>query len=156
MYYDIQIFKEGKPSHFVDAQDSSKSNWMRYVNCARNELEQNLVAFQYLGQIYYRTFKAVLKSTELMVWYGKDYASDLGIAEDKSQDLSLPGKLGWFWFTAVKSMISIVLCFSICQIQIIRYLVSINFFDLTGTSVMQCYDCGKLMATHQQYFQHSR
>ena len=68
---------------------------MRYVNCARNELEQNLVAFQYLGQIYYRTFKAVLKSTELMVWYGKDYASELGIAEDKSQDLSLPGKLGF-------------------------------------------------------------
>ncbi|KAJ8032787.1 Histone-lysine N-methyltransferase PRDM9 [Holothuria leucospilota] len=52
---------------------------MRFVNCARNEKEQNLVAFQYLGQIYYRSFKPIPNGTELLVYYGKDYAKDLGI-----------------------------------------------------------------------------
>ena len=45
----IQIFKGDKVSHYIDAQDPSKSNWMRYVNCARTEDEQNLVAFQFKG-----------------------------------------------------------------------------------------------------------
>ena len=32
---------------------------MRYVNCATSETEQNLVAFQYKGEIYYRTYKKI-------------------------------------------------------------------------------------------------
>ena len=31
----------------------------RYVNCARDDEEQNLVAFQYHGQIFYRTCQVV-------------------------------------------------------------------------------------------------
>eukprot|EP00057_Strongylocentrotus_purpuratus_P021476 XP_011675950.1 PREDICTED: histone-lysine N-methyltransferase PRDM9-like [Strongylocentrotus purpuratus] len=54
-------------------------NWMRYINCARNEGEQNLVAFQYLGEIYYRTFKPICPGRELLVYYGEQYAKDLGI-----------------------------------------------------------------------------
>lgn len=69
----------GKPSHYIDAKNEAKSNWMRFVNCARDEKEQNLVAFQYLGQIYYRSFKPIPAGTELLVYYGKDYARDLGI-----------------------------------------------------------------------------
>ena len=93
-FFSFQIYKNGKPSHYIDARDPSKSNWMRYVNCARSEFEQNLVAFQYHGQIYYRTFKAVLKNTELMVWYGQDYANELGITEEENQDLPVPEQLG--------------------------------------------------------------
>jgi len=37
------------------------SNWMRYVNCANTETEQNLMAFQYKGGIYYRSFKVGLR-----------------------------------------------------------------------------------------------
>ena len=55
----FKIYKDGKPSHFVDAKDKSKSNWMRYVNCAASETEQNLVAFQYRGEIYYRSYKDI-------------------------------------------------------------------------------------------------
>ena len=29
------------------------------MNCAASETEQNLVAFQFRGQIYYRSFKAI-------------------------------------------------------------------------------------------------
>ena len=39
-----------------------------------------MVAFQYHGHIYYRTFKAVYPGNELLVWYGEEYANDLGIA----------------------------------------------------------------------------
>ncbi|XP_078287771.1 histone-lysine N-methyltransferase PRDM9-like [Rhinoraja longicauda] len=52
---------------------------MRFVNCARKEEEQNLVAFQHWGNIYYRTCKPVPPHCELLVWYGDDYAKELGI-----------------------------------------------------------------------------
>ncbi|XP_013791986.1 probable histone-lysine N-methyltransferase PRDM7, partial [Limulus polyphemus] len=77
--YAWQIYKNGRPSHFVNAKDTSKSNWLRYVNCACNEEQQNLVAFQYHGQIFYRTYKPVLQGSELLVWYGDAYAKELGI-----------------------------------------------------------------------------
>uniref|UniRef100_A0A8D0HM39 PR/SET domain 7 n=1 Tax=Sphenodon punctatus TaxID=8508 RepID=A0A8D0HM39_SPHPU len=64
---------------YIDGKDESNSNWMRYVNCARDEEEQNLVAFQYHGQIYYRTCKLILPHSELLVWYGEEYGKELGI-----------------------------------------------------------------------------
>ncbi|XP_030849720.1 probable histone-lysine N-methyltransferase PRDM7, partial [Strongylocentrotus purpuratus] len=57
--YAWEICTEGKPHHYVDSNSEQTGNWMRYINCARNEGEQNLVAFQYLGDIYYRTFKPI-------------------------------------------------------------------------------------------------
>ena len=78
--------KDGKFSHFVDGHDESNSNWMRFVNCSRSEDEQNLVAFQYRGKIYYRTYKAINPGKELLVWYGEVYARELGITIDDSQE----------------------------------------------------------------------
>ena len=39
-----------------------------------------MVAYQHHGEIYYRTFKDIQPGEELLVWYGDDYARDLGIA----------------------------------------------------------------------------
>ncbi|KAM9730504.1 histone-lysine N-methyltransferase PRDM9-like [Dama dama] len=64
---------------YVDGKDTSWANWMRYVNCARDDEEQNLVAFQYHGQIFYRTCQVVRPGCELLVWYGDEYGQDLGI-----------------------------------------------------------------------------
>ena len=50
----FQIKKCRRVHHYVNAGDSSSSNWLRLVNCARFEHEQNLIAFQYKGQMYYR------------------------------------------------------------------------------------------------------
>ncbi|XP_035674698.1 histone-lysine N-methyltransferase PRDM9-like isoform X1 [Branchiostoma floridae] len=80
--YAWQISKNDKVKYYIDATDITKSSWMRYVNCARNEEEQNLVAFQYYRNIYYRTYKPIPPGTELMVWYGNEYAKDLGIFEE--------------------------------------------------------------------------
>ncbi|XP_078667162.1 histone-lysine N-methyltransferase PRDM9-like [Branchiostoma floridae x Branchiostoma belcheri] len=79
--YAWQISKNDKVKYYIDATDVTKSSWMRYVNCARNEEEQNMVAFQYYRNIYYRTYKPVLPGTELLVWYGNEYAKELGISE---------------------------------------------------------------------------
>ncbi|CAI9164372.1 unnamed protein product [Rangifer tarandus platyrhynchus] len=64
---------------YVDGKDTSWANWMRYVNCARDDEEQNLVAFQYHGQIFYRTCQVIRPGCELLVWYGDKYGQDLGI-----------------------------------------------------------------------------
>nr|XP_048684713.1 histone-lysine N-methyltransferase PRDM9-like [Caretta caretta] len=64
---------------YIDGKDETNANWMRYVNCARDEEEQNLVAFQYRGKIYYRVCRAILPHCELLVWYGDEYGKELGI-----------------------------------------------------------------------------
>ena len=49
-------------THYVDARDPSKSNWMRYVNCSPTEDQQNLSPFQYQGQV--RTEEKITKPQE--------------------------------------------------------------------------------------------
>lgn len=49
------------------------------MNCARTESEQNLTAFQYKGEVYYRSHVAIQEGQELLVWYGADYGTELGI-----------------------------------------------------------------------------
>ena len=79
---------DGKLSHFIDGEDESNSNWLRYVNCPRCENEQNLVAFQYRGEIYYHTYKDITPGTELLVWYGDKFAKELGIPLGDDNDCS--------------------------------------------------------------------
>jgi len=94
-YCFFQIVKDGKFSHFLDGQDESHSNWMRFVNCSRCEDEQNLVAYQYKSEIYYRTYKPVTAGKELLVWYGESYAKDLGISPCDNQDRSISTGITW-------------------------------------------------------------
>jgi len=54
---------------------------LRFINCARNK-EQNLISFQYQGNIYCYTIKDILPGTELLVWYGEQYVKLLGLTED--------------------------------------------------------------------------
>ncbi|KAM5291453.1 histone-lysine N-methyltransferase PRDM9-like [Glossophaga mutica] len=49
-----------------------------YVNCARDDEEQNLVAFQYHRQIFYRTCRVIRPGCELLVWCGDEYGQELG------------------------------------------------------------------------------
>ena len=44
---------------YIDGEDVKQSNWLRYVNCARTKQEQNCEAFQYRGQIYYKTLREI-------------------------------------------------------------------------------------------------
>ena len=48
-----------------------------------------MVAYQFRGEIYYRTYKPVTLGKELLVWYGESYAKDLGISPCDNQDRSI-------------------------------------------------------------------
>ncbi|KAM5281069.1 PR domain zinc finger protein 14 [Ctenodactylus gundi] len=72
-----EIFEDGHFSHFIDGRDSG--NWMSYVNCARFPKEQNLVAVQSQGQIFYESCKEIYQDQELLVWYGDCYEKFLDI-----------------------------------------------------------------------------
>jgi len=78
--------KEGKVVYYVNGKDERYGNWLRFINCSRTESEQNLVAFQYHGQIYYRAYKDIKECDELLVWYGNEYAKDLGIVAAKEKE----------------------------------------------------------------------
>ncbi|XP_049709516.1 PR domain zinc finger protein 14 [Elephas maximus indicus] len=73
-----EIFEDGQLSHFVDGKGGA-GNWMSYVNCARFPEEQNLVAVQCKGQIFYESCKEIYQNQELLVWYGDCYEKFLDI-----------------------------------------------------------------------------
>lgn len=75
----IQIYKDGRLMYYLDATDEESSSWMRFIKCARHRNEQNLFAFQYCGNIYYRAFKEIPIGTELLVWYEDIYPQYFGI-----------------------------------------------------------------------------
>ncbi|XP_060756693.1 histone-lysine N-methyltransferase PRDM9-like [Neoarius graeffei] len=65
---------------YINAKRETHVNWMRYVNCARNEEEQNLVAFEYQGRILYRCCRSINPGQELLVWYEEEYTKELSPA----------------------------------------------------------------------------
>ncbi|KAH9512540.1 PR domain zinc finger protein 14 [Bulinus truncatus] len=73
-----EIFQDGKLSHFIDGRCPSGS-WMSYVNCARYAQEQNLIAVQIEGEIWYEACKDIPQGTELLVWYGDCYLQFMGV-----------------------------------------------------------------------------
>ncbi|XP_063051361.1 histone-lysine N-methyltransferase PRDM9-like [Engraulis encrasicolus] len=75
--YSWVISKSHEEDEYIDASRHTHSNWMRYVNCARGSEEQNLVAFQYRGEIVYCCCQPIGPGEELLVWYGEDYARKL-------------------------------------------------------------------------------
>uniref|UniRef100_A0A8C9W303 PR domain containing 14 n=1 Tax=Scleropages formosus TaxID=113540 RepID=A0A8C9W303_SCLFO len=73
-----EIFENGRLSHFVDGRGTC-GNWMSAVKCARFPEEQNLLAVQSRGQIFYEACKEIQPKQELLVWYGDCYMQFLGI-----------------------------------------------------------------------------
>ncbi|XP_069007248.1 PR domain zinc finger protein 14 [Embiotoca jacksoni] len=73
-----EVFENGRLSHFVDGRGGS-GNWMSLVKCARFPEEQNLIALQVQGQIFYEACKEISPGQELLVWYGDCYVQFLGI-----------------------------------------------------------------------------
>ena len=61
---------------------------MRFANSPCYEEQQNLLAFQFEGNIYYKTYKDISPHTELLVWYGEQYGAELGILATNKQSPS--------------------------------------------------------------------
>ncbi|XP_028519339.1 putative histone-lysine N-methyltransferase PRDM6 isoform X2 [Exaiptasia diaphana] len=77
--YMWEIFQEGRLVCYLDASDENTSSWMRFIRCARHRDEQNLYAFQYCGNIYYRAFRNIQVQQELLVWYDDKYQQHMGL-----------------------------------------------------------------------------
>lgn len=95
--------KEGKVVYYINGKDEQHGNWMRYINCSRTESEQNLVAFQYHGEIYYRAYKEIHEDQELLVWYGDEYAKELGIDQQTEDPLAAKKEIGRIIFLTCHS-----------------------------------------------------
>lgn len=77
MSISLQIYSGGELQNFIDGYDVHRSNWMRYVNPAHSLAEQNLVACQNGGDIYFYTIRPVEPNQELLVWYSQEFAQRL-------------------------------------------------------------------------------
>ncbi|XP_061100444.1 PR domain zinc finger protein 1a isoform X1 [Conger conger] len=75
--YFWRIYAEGEFHHFVDGFNEQNSNWMRYVNPAHSQQEQNLAACQNGMNIYFYTVKPIPANQELLVWYCPEFAERL-------------------------------------------------------------------------------
>lgn len=77
-FFFSKIFEEGKLSHFIDGRGTT-GGWMSFVNCARYAQEQNMIAVQIEGDIYYEVCKDIPNGSELLVWYGDCYLQFMGV-----------------------------------------------------------------------------
>ena len=57
---------------------SKISRFIFLVNCARSSYEQNLDAFQFNGNIFFRTTRDIQPGEELLVRYGEYFEKTLG------------------------------------------------------------------------------
>ncbi|XP_041470439.1 histone-lysine N-methyltransferase PRDM9-like [Lytechinus variegatus] len=76
-----EVCVRGKTWYYIDGA-TDPHNWMLHVQFARNSEEQNLEAFQFYGDIYFRTTKHVKSGTELRVFYSQDYSKHVGFKEN--------------------------------------------------------------------------
>ena len=75
----LQVFHKETMHYLIDGEDPTHSNWMRYVKCARHVEEQNMAAYQCSGNIYYQALRNIPPESELLIWYGEEYAAKVGV-----------------------------------------------------------------------------
>ncbi|XP_060773360.1 histone-lysine N-methyltransferase PRDM9-like isoform X2 [Neoarius graeffei] len=75
--YSWVLCRSRQSEEYMDAKREMYANWMRYVNCARCGDEQNLMAFQFRGEILYRCCRPINPGQELLVWYEEEYSKEL-------------------------------------------------------------------------------
>ncbi|XP_003738192.1 PR domain zinc finger protein 1 [Galendromus occidentalis] len=75
--YFWRVYSSTDEYHYVDGFNVMRANWMRFVNPAYSSENQNLVACQLHGEIYFFTIKPIAPDQELLVWYCKEFAERL-------------------------------------------------------------------------------
>ncbi|XP_053262005.1 PR domain zinc finger protein 4 isoform X3 [Podarcis raffonei] len=66
---------------YIITTDENECNWMMFVRKARNREEQNLVAYPHDGKIYFCTSRDIPPEHELLFYYSRDYARQIGVPE---------------------------------------------------------------------------
>ena len=74
----LQVFQDGELIHYVDGKNNTQ-NWMRHVQCARHDGEQNLILVQEGMEVFFEVSKDIYEGGELLIWYGESYLKYMGI-----------------------------------------------------------------------------
>ncbi|XP_041440879.1 PR domain 4 L homeolog isoform X1 [Xenopus laevis] len=76
-----KMYHNGVIEFCIITTDETECNWMMFVRKARNPEEQNLVAYPHDGKIYFCTSHDVSPEQELLFYYSRDYARQMGLPE---------------------------------------------------------------------------
>ncbi|XP_073506330.1 PR domain zinc finger protein 4 [Phyllobates terribilis] len=87
-----KIYSNNVMEFCVITTDENECNWMMFVRKARNPDEQNLVAYPHDGKIYFYTTRDIPAQEELLFYYSRDYAQQMGLPEQPEVLLCHCGK----------------------------------------------------------------
>ncbi|XP_008255281.2 PR domain zinc finger protein 4 isoform X3 [Oryctolagus cuniculus] len=87
-----KIYHNGVLEFCIITTDENECNWMMFVRKARNREEQNLVAYPHDGKIYFCTSQDIPPENELLFYYSRDYAQQIGVPEHPDVHLCNCGK----------------------------------------------------------------
>ncbi|KAM9336325.1 histone-lysine N-methyltransferase PRDM9 [Symphorus nematophorus] len=87
-----EIYKGKDEYEYIDGARESHSNWMRYVSCARNKDETNLLAVQHKGSILFHCCRTIHPGDELMVWPSSKLHSNFSEAWSQVWSMKLKAK----------------------------------------------------------------
>ncbi|XP_071407760.1 PR domain zinc finger protein 4 isoform X5 [Pithys albifrons albifrons] len=87
-----KIYHNGVLEFCIITTDENECNWMMFVRKARNREEQNLVAYPHDGKIYFCTSRDIPPEQELLFYYSRDYARQLGVPEHPDVHICHCGK----------------------------------------------------------------
>ncbi|XP_004700381.1 PR domain zinc finger protein 4 [Echinops telfairi] len=87
-----KIFHNGVLEFCIVTTDEHECNWMMFVRKARHREEQNLVAYPHDGKIYFCTSQDIPPESELLFYYSRDYAQQMGVPEHPDVHLCNCGK----------------------------------------------------------------
>ncbi|KAG2468819.1 PRDM4 protein, partial [Polypterus senegalus] len=73
-----KLFHNSVQEFCIITTDENECNWMMFVQKARTSEEQNLVAYPHNGKMYFCTSKEILPDHELLFYYSRDYARQIG------------------------------------------------------------------------------
>ena len=74
------MYEDDALAYFIDARDPKYGNWMNFIQCARNTVEQNLRMAQYNNQLYFVVTLDIQVGEELLVWYDQEqYDTYMGL-----------------------------------------------------------------------------
>ncbi|XP_034499297.1 PR domain zinc finger protein 4 isoform X3 [Ailuropoda melanoleuca] len=73
-----KMYHNGVLEFCIITTDENECNWMMFVRKARNREEQNLVAYPHDGKIYFCTSQDIPPENELLFYYSRDYAQQIG------------------------------------------------------------------------------
>ncbi|XP_061494943.1 PR domain zinc finger protein 4 isoform X4 [Rhineura floridana] len=77
----LKMYHNNVLEFYIITTDENECNWMMFVQKARNREEQNLVAYPHDGKIYFCTSCDIPPDHELLFYYSRDYARQIGVPE---------------------------------------------------------------------------